>query len=1299
LVPVTLDCLLVGDPDRVGSTWAMTALNYLNLAQRLVPDAAPPFGATQAPPLSGAHLMWTLPYALRRGQHLQEGEGAGQLRFPFAPNRWLVLRAAYDPAGGAPALAAWVIQSDLLTTPATPDASQYPNAAAPTETQQIGGSVALAAWTGPAGPQPPFLQAVGPGDISWAAAYDNVRNVFAFHDALPATAGTYSYAVTGWYADPASDPLFSLPTEDPTAWMAALSNKFDWAVGSTLQLQDAQQAQAAWQAWAAAHGLAAPAAGAPLPPQLAAALAAWTGWRSAHGVVEAQPSLPRQMLCHGLVAQIAWRGSGASYGSGAPGSGSAYPEVAIGNTATEAIAAWLAKTIVDRTRGAPSTIPVIERSIDAFQKGLLMELERDPARAEAQLHAAGFQSTFGGTHWSVVRPEASEAQQSFGGQPTIPLDAAQTTALSDLAARQAERDSDAALLVSEQAELFALLYKQRVLPRAAPTAIKRLLATAVAAITAAIRSGQGSLATMDTGLHQAGAALTGLLGNEYELRKVNAAGYGAPNDPVLLIAGAHADTKFDAPGTWDETDTLLCRVTGQTITGLTVDYPLAGQSAPRTLGAAELLAGVTLPAGQPIPKEAGDLWVELLLLDTGAAAFLARLYFSLRGAAPTAAGLQTLTQAIQRQQMAPWVAPEAAGASRQAAGEAAGLSGVLPSGVAVSWRTGQPWTPIYMDWKVNWLPSAADPAGQLADWALGPVDYAWSGTSVVPPATPIQFTGRSVLGAKIAQDLSRAFSQFESDPDYAGLDLEVRQALDNVAAQMARFDLLTQTIGGFSRQLLTRLIAPNQDPADPATRELLGQAPIGYRPVPGGTNYTGSQPFFPIRAGHLQVIDLWIVDAFGQILRGKDPNLGANAPIPAIVRAQSLTTPGDANASYAQLPPRITQAARLTLQLTDAADDTIPSNAADSTSPICGWIVPNHLDASVMVFATNGDALGAVIKVQKDTADGAAGSGLRWDAPPGSSLPLGAQPQFDNRHLQGFVRGLLAQGLAAGGTVLDDWLAHIDSSLWSMSPLGAPDRNISALLGPTLALVRARLVLELSGLPAYNQSWSDTGKFYVGADGAFAPLPPPLLEVSFPVRLGDTGFATNGVLGYCQADDYAKFYAVYGAGGQTAALIAAMRRGAVPHPGLATLLRRTAGGTSAPSAYVATGHKIGVKPDATPVMVTILVDPRGVIPFVSGLLPTGMVALPPGPVAEATRRMTASFRVGPLLTDPRAIAMPLPAEVRGDWAWVARTDVTGWGQRRTVAAQDAVARLPATPPRLSEGWLTLSGAFGRAIRS
>src|SRR5690606_27919862 len=165
---------------------------------------------------------------------------------------------------------------------------------------------------------------------------------------------------------------------------------------------------------------------------------------------------------------------------------------------------------------------------------------------------------------------------------------------------------------------------------------------------------------------------------------------------------------------------------------------------------------------------------------------------------------------------------------------------------------------------------------------------------------------------------------------------------------------------------------------------------------------------------------------------------------------------------------------------------------------------------------------------------------IRWDSVPGSNAALGAPPELFNEHLQAFVMRLLATSPDGSGAY-DDLMASIDDSLWTMGHLGNQNGTLAMLMGRPLAVVRAEIDVSLSGMPLFNQSWSETGKYY-NNKGTYELKLPEFCHVPFTVRVGDNIRETNGVLGYFEADNYDTFYAVYGSNGQTVRLNEACSR-------------------------------------------------------------------------------------------------------------------------------------------------------------
>ncbi len=1307
MVPIATDILLVGDPDKASkTTWSTTQNNYYNLWMQQTPDQPAPFGVGSCPDV-GAHLMWTLPYSLRQGNQPDKDNPNGQVDFHLAPNRWLVTRFYYPPssdpsAAVVPVVTAVIVKSDDLfdisggTGAGIP---QYPYPADPNfPVRGIGKTISLQAWDGATRQGASFLTPVGPGDISWSVAYDNIKNIFSLYDPLDKAIGYYTYSIIGWYDNPEDDVLISIPTTDNKAWQTAIEAQFQWSVGDGVA--DVQNAVNAWLAWQQAHGLDGiwDPSKITLPPQMKEAIVAWHNWQQQYGETDAQPPLPRQTLCHSMVS-VQWQGRETSYGTGVPKSKDGevmYPKVAIGNTAVEAISTFMANRVVTELHQSPENIPVIERALEAFQKDMLAELGDDPVKVETILHNARFQQNYGGQVWIVVRPESTSGDIAVtGGEQTIPLNAQDTHALTALNTTQSQLNALGAMISTQQQELFLLSVKQSYINRTTPQSIKDKVNQSINAIESALTQNNTQYANLGAQIKKAAADLALSLGKEYVLKAVDILPCAQPNDPVIMVGGTRLDNKLSPLSVYSDEEMLFVRFTGQTVTGIEVSYTMSGVEKTFTISATQLLSSVQMPAWNAIPKEAMDLWIELLVLDTSCASLIASLYFAMRGVTPTSSDMLALTAQIQAQQTAVWNNGTELGFHQQVLTTVTGIQGVIPAAIGVAFITKQPWTPIYMDWKVIWYPSSITPTGSLSDWKLSDIDYEWLGNNINPTGQSVTIQGRTILNARTAQNIQLKFETFKDLPDYDDLPEYVITDLTVVANEVGTLDMLTQSMGGFTKQLITQLMSMNSYPTDQTMVTLLGNSDTDYRPI--FSDYTSSELFFPIRSGHFSIIDLWIVDAYGQVMRGKDNSLGPDAPIPNVLWAESLETAspnysGDTN--YGQLPPRLQQSSQLTAAFLQSDDDQIISNSSDMTSPICGWVMPNHLDNSLMVFDAIGNSLGAVLKVQREITDGSdevidQQYTLRWDNAPGINTALGARPLLPNTHLQSFVDALLLTGFDGAGAY-DDLISVIDVTLWPVSPMSSQNGNQSVLIGRPLAVVRGDVTLTLSGEPTYNQSWIDTGAYY-NSNGNYNPVNPPFMSVPFNVRVGDAYLNQNGVIGYFEADQYNTFYAVYGANGQTSNLIKSLHNGKQAKINFSTLSRDFEKSPGFESNYVQTDHLVALPSNGNSVKLTLLMDPGGVATFIPGSLPAFDLALATGPVSKALNQMKVSFRAGPLLLDPVKIQMPTPAEIQGKWGWMARKDITSWGDERKVEPYTPVATMSPNNLTLSEGYIMFTG--------
>ncbi|MDQ3934193.1 MAG: IPT/TIG domain-containing protein [Actinomycetota bacterium] len=374
-----------------------------------------------------------------------------------------------------------------------------------------------------------------------------------------------------------------------------------------------------------------------------------------------------------------------------------------------------------------------------------------------------------------------------------------------------------------------------------------------------------------------------------------------------------------------------------------------------------------------------------------------------------------------------------------------------------------------------------------------------------------------------------------------------------------------------------------------------------------------------------------------------------------------------ATETLAQVPPALLEPARLDFDLLSATDDSVVFGpTAPDADPVCGWVLPNHLDGSLMAYDAAGTALG-------EMAVGVGLSGTAhpcWTNAPGSPYKSLGEIAQEIKHFGPFLQTLCGQT----ATTFSAFLTAIDETLWTTVPMDAVfDKSLAVLIGRPLAMVRAQVQFELDG-PAYpDPSWQFT----------FTPQPNVLAGYEFPIELGNVAQLNDGLIGYFEEDDYGRFNVVQQSGAAESDYL---------HP------------------IGENGNYVKLPFDGKSLThLSMLVDPRGPVHATTAILPDVTVALPQRFVDDALAAMDVTFRLDGILTDQQIAApaqaggsetttvqLPLPDEKVGTWSWV-ENDVGGWMTYPT-APNDATARLSEVPPVLRRGLLQLSAALGKQRR-
>lgn len=974
----------------------------------------------------------------------------------------------------------------------------------------------------------------------------------------------------------------------------------------------------------------------------------WVDERFGFQAFATEAPTPVSMLVHALLPGLSWDPD-AEHALSIPSDVQDTVTLAAGNTAVDALSA-----IVSAEHG-----PAEGQMLQAFQYGALDAYDQ-PASAtvlDRTVRRHWFGSVPGGTVWRVV--------------PPAPLSPEQAKALDALNAAQEELDRQTRVLAAMRTALAGLWWKLQWLladPIRRPPGMDRtwmldqlsvhLGETAPAAspthpYIAEVERQQDTVASAQQTVATAQQALDAQLSEWQERKAGNRPQYHSASDPVVLLRGLSRSFVLDP------TEALTCRFVSQ----LVIDEH------------------VTIP---PLDKRQS-------LLPDGVVAL----------------HREAVTLAVDGP---PHPAP------------APSADGVFPPPPEAMQPWQQPWFPLLLDWRVTLLAApACEPQGgaggvrayafDQSQWSFDGTDWSWAGSNS-PQAFDytasgnVQLSGRTFITPQLPNTLAAQIAQYTTqhgtrDPDLAALLEELADDLGAKLAAVGEQDFLSQRLSGLRSLLAQR---------DPATT---ASPPVGSRVAaalgdhrhagtPSPRNRYSTSPvldFAPVAGTFFTIDGLRVVDSMGQAIdatyANHNPQPVVEGTLPELglfpLAAPGLRTPLQQDPPPATpltdstagrmlvLPPRLAQPAQVRLSLLSADGADTELTLAAAADPLCGWLVPNHLDRSVSVYDAGGTALGELAT----TAAGATGAAATWFRDPTDPNAPQSPAEIANPYLAQMLGSLYAR--ADAPDALSDLLLTIDESLWTVEA-GAPrvDEDLAVLVGRPLAVVRAELSLRLDGIALTRQDWWAT--FDVPHDQPPQPGTAPVAlggddgglgTLTWPVRLGDQGLRDDGLIGLFldvpgdPVATWGTFRAVNRPGDATSGYV--KQSGTeVEHPRLRFVDDLT--------------ERDPTKTDEV-IRMTLVLDPRAAVHAFTGLLPVTTLQVPDRFTKPALRAIAYLFRAGPILTPPDELRIPRPHERRGQWSWFDRA----LGTTVPVAPSDQNATLPATPPRAVEGWLKLTG--------
>lgn len=942
---------------------------------------------------------------------------------------------------------------------------------------------------------------------------------------------------------------------------------------------------------------------------------------------------PRRCLFHGMIHTVTWQKSQLPQRPLSKNEQVHNVNVAVGNTVIDALTALLKNNSEEKdNNGDESGLDVL----DAFQLDLLDLLDRSDGKIklEQKIHQAGFNNTPGGSIlWQIVSKEGSDGP----GKPAL-ITSDQENWLAELNRNQRDIDLERQQLASNQRELYDLWWKkskgdtmqdQGIMPSHYEGSFSDLLNEIQKKILTykdRIDLQKKNILALSTKLPDPDnpdsilAFCKSTLPDTLTIKPNLMPRFWHPLDPVILIQGLERSQKHGEDGRFTDDDTLLCRLPEQMITGISIDG--------KSVSSAQFVQMIPFPDNKHLPHAIRTLCTELFFLDPANADIIA------------AGKLDTdkVQSAIKNQ---------------------SGMIGTTPSPLSVVKWT-QAWSPLFIEWQINWLPTYKkdddDWIFDFQNWSFNGRDYDWNSEEKPDSDLLMSFNGHTILTSHSLKTFGDRLKKYLT-LRFGDADKRVNNLLDTVEA----LDCVSQTLGGFTEQLIMRDTAPNRPPDN----TIAGYVGDQYHSVPyvarGDVDdrFGGAPPFFfPFRGGFFEFTKLVVIDSFGQAVnllrannnydedqKGKPAPEGFHPILSSYLMPVKLQTK-----SYVKQALRLVQSCRLNFRFVSSENNDDDIDLLGGTTPVCGWLLPSHLENGVYVYNNKGMPQGEMLLPKGENKS------VIWQSAPSSSASVTDISRIENAHLKGLVQGLAGPG--ENCPVFEKFLRVIDATLWSVRAAGDQnDQDLSMLIGRPIAVIRARLQFTLAGKPVCNQSWKTT----LNRDDGGVTNP----DLSFPIRLGSLDVRDDGLIGYFIEDDYNTFNTVY----------------CPDEPNNTKRSYILPIGKN--NNYISLNFS-----DKSCVHITMLVDPRWAIHATSGLLPVKKLEIPEILYKDILSNLEVTIRTSPLFTQPDLIHIPMPEKLQGDWTWLQPKDnnPTKWDEI-AIAASDPTDLFPEKPPTIRDGWL------------
>lgn len=747
---------------------------------------------------------------------------------------------------------------------------------------------------------------------------------------------------------------------------------------------------------------------------------------------------PTYSLYSGLIQDIAWNPNN-KYIVGQPLQQPIPAIVTVGNTPPETFAAYFKAALYPEK-------PFFETLLDGFQLGLLDSLQRPTpdqlARLEEAIHQDRFANHQAGAIYLVVLKNDNNEEVPVG---ELPIELA--TSLNLLNVYRQQLDDYTFYVQNFQWQLFSNWY--RLMKTTVPAIRNKLYALIMQRVSVDWKNVQLQFEQFTNQFQNQESTVTqqlANLGEAYKLKKADAPRYWQPNEPVVLITtseqqrlrfgkaaqqryGKGAQHSYVSAGQPETDNYLFCRLTTQLLTAITV--------ASKNISSGDFAAiDFPTPNHLPFSNSFNDLLMEACLLNTSVVSAITGI--------PASDLAIALAHALNGQTQTTY-----------------SFTGTVPAPLAVNWWNGNSWAPVFLQWSASFYPlQSTEINGELQDYPAGFfTDNYTIGTgdggdvTYTGPLNPAsinftfapKYTGGAILTTSAAQSFSNQLDEYLTD--HTDPDLEtIRKDLSESLFFAQSLNGLNSLLSMQEQQLQLNIKVSPENPYLYLTASVAEIAGNSGRISPTPNGY-----YNPVRAGFLQ-LTFHAIDVYGQKRK---------IDIDELLTAASLTTWFNKKAipDIIYIPGRFSQPTRLLFRWLAAIGSNLiqEMDALPATTPVMGWILPDHLDGGLFFYDQQGKPLGSLVMNGNETA-------IVWQSAPGDDATIDQTVQQVFQLQPAAYRDMVIV-LSNGTTAFfNDFRKAIDNMHNFINPQNyAQNTELALLIGRPVAVVQAMLQLELSG--------------------------------------------------------------------------------------------------------------------------------------------------------------------------------------------------------------------------------------------